>query len=272
MDLDTHTGISSSPDALALSLAIKGQARRQQTLRFTSGSSETKRKRSCSTGAAITGSCEQPHVCSPKKRRRHRPEVFEHVSAAATLQDGGAVYATCYPQTGLVYGEDRPQRRLPHHPSGSRTSLPVILPRTNRRVDAIPIITVRALHRSLCVLKGNKARCLILTPAGDLPDHLLGRSANSVPMQVTTVRGSLNSSLAVHSSGVLDKPAQEYNRTNPEHRVPRICNRFSSNDCYSSFPQGESDPEGGIPASDTGDGADQDFSTADWNIGGQPFH
>ena len=128
--------------------------------------------------------------------------------------------------------------------------------------------TIRALLRSLCFFEGNEAPCPVSTPAGNLPNHLFRRSANSIPKQTTVIRGPVNSSLAVHISGVPDQPAQERNPTNPDHLVPWVCNRLSSDDSGPPIPQGESNPKGSILASDTGNSTNQDIGTSDWNTGG----
>ena len=276
MDPLHHPGLSPPSGQLAPPLAIKQQTGRQQTLSLTNRGPEINRKRGRSASAAISGTCLQSHVHSPEKRRRleanHRLAVLEHVPGTSAFQDGGAVHATCHPETGLVYGKDRPQRCLPNHSSGSSTPPPAILPGTSWRVDTISVDTIsvptiRALHRSLCIFEGNKAPCSVLTSAGNLSNHLFRRSTNSIPRKATAIRRPLNSVLAVHSSGVPDQPAQEYNRANPEYRVPWFCNRFSSDDSDSSSPQGGINPKGGIPDSDIGDCTDQDIGTPDWNSG-----
>ncbi|XP_065918235.1 uncharacterized protein [Dysidea avara] len=271
MDPLHHPGLSPPSGQLAPPLAIKQQTGRQQTLSLTNRGPEINRKRGRSASAAISGTCLQSHVHSPEKRRRleanHRFAVLEHVPGTSAFQDGGAVHATCHPETGLVYGKDRPQRCLPNDSSGSSAPPPAILPGTSWRVDTISVPTIRALHRSLCIFEGNKAPCSVLTSAGNLSNHLFRRSTNSIPRQATAIRRPLNSVLAVHSSGVPDQPAQEYNRANPEYRVPWFCNRFSSDDSDSSSPQGGINPKGGIPDSDIGDCTDQDIGTPDWNSG-----
>ena len=86
--------------------------------------------------------------------------------------EGLYVYATRGREEGVANGTKTPQGCLPDHPCGIGAPLPAIFSSTVMRMDTVPVSPVRALHRTLCAYKDDKALSSILVAVGDPPINL----------------------------------------------------------------------------------------------------
>ena len=157
----------------------------------------------------------QSNVHCPKKRRRletnHRLEVSEFSSRAPSLQDGRLVHVTRGSEERVAHGKDRPERRLSNYSDSTGSSVSAILTDRNWEMDTVPMPPIRALYRTVRILKGNKAIDWTPKTAGNPVNYLSRRYPNCLPKHSTTITGPLNSPMANDLSWVPDQYPKEYN-------------------------------------------------------------
>ena len=208
----------------------------------------------------------QSNVHCPKKRRRletnHRLEVSEFSSRPPSLQDG---HVTRGSEERVAHGKDRPERRLSNYSDSTGSSVSAILTDRNWEMDTVPMPPIRALYRTVRILKGNKAIDWTPKTAGNPVNNLSRRYPNCLPKHSTTITGPLNSPMANDLSWVLDQYPKEYNVPNPTAGILGVHNKLGEDDNCSPPSQGGSDSERSCTIVGNGISADSDIGTIYWD-------
>jgi len=97
--------------------------------------------------------------------------------------------------------------------------LSAVIQGTPREVDGIPLPTIRALHRTLCVFKGNQANSTVSQIAWSPTNNIFGRFTSGSTKQSTTNEEPLHNTMAVYCPGLRDQFPQEHNLSNSTDRV-----------------------------------------------------
>ena len=236
--------ISDTPRILAKGTLVHHHNQPGASICTTGGSGQAEGEGGCSPSTANRSSYSQSSLCGPKARGRleanNRFEVPQLRHGTTTFQNGGTVYAAQHGESGMAYGKIRPKRRVLDHPYRPRvleSSYFSGWPPTS--TDAVPVSPIRALHRSICLFKGNKTNNSIPTPVRNPPDNLFRRSVTGSTIQGTIVGGSFNCNMAFQQFGVPGKYREVYHDPDLPPRVPRICSGYRSND---SIPSNAQDP------------------------------
>ena len=264
-----HPGLPYTFGSLAKSAFKQHQVGRQPTRYPTNRGAEISRKRSCTMGFIDPGAGGQSNVHCPKKRRRletnHRLEVSEFSSRAPSLQDGRLVHVTRGSEERVAHGKDRPERRLSNYSDSTGSSVSAILTDRNWEMDTVPMPPIRALYRTVCILKGNKAIDWTPKTAGNPVYYLSRRYSNCLPKHSTTITGSLNSPMANDLSWVPDQYLKEYNVPNPTAGILGVHNKRGEDDNCSPPSQGGSDSERSCTIVGNGISADRDIGAIYWD-------
>ena len=218
-------------------------------------------------GTLDPGACSQSNVHCPEKRRRmetnYRLEISKFPSRTPSLQDGRLVHVAGGSETRMAHGKDRLKRCLFNHSYNTGTSVSAIL--WSWGMDAVQVPPIRALYRTIRILKGNKATDRIPETARDPVNNLSRRSSNSLSKHSTTISGSLNGPMANDLSGVLNQYPKEHNVPNPTVRILGVHSRLRENDNCTSSSQGGSYSEGSCMTIGNGISADRDIGTVYWD-------
>ena len=171
-----HPGLPNTPGSMAKSAVKHQQVGREPTRYLTNRGGGISRKRGCTMGFIDPGACGQSNVhCSEKQRRletNHRLEIFEFSPRAPSLQDGRLVHVTRGPEERVAHGKNRPERCLSNYSDSTGTSVSAILTDRSWEMGTIPMSPIRALYRTICILKGNKATDWTPETAGNPVNNL----------------------------------------------------------------------------------------------------
>ena len=266
-----NQGISNTSEILAKRTLVNYHSQRGTTICTTGGSNQAEGEGGSSPSAADGSSYRQPSLCSSKARRRleadNRPEISQFMHGTAALQDGGTVYAPQHGEPGMAYGKIRPKRRILNHPYSPRISeAPYFSGWASTSTDAVPLSSIRALHRTIRLFKGYKANNSISTAVRNPSDSLSRRPTVGSSIQRAIVGESFDSNMASQQSGVPNKYPEVHHNSNLPPRVLRICSGYRSDDNISPNTQDQCHYERCNPPSSVRIVASERFGMSHWDI------
>ena len=266
-----NQGISNTSEILAKRTLVNYHSQRGTTICTTGGSNQAEGEGGSSPSAADRSSYRQPSLCGSIARRRleadNRPEISQFMHGTAALQDGGTVYAPQHGEPGMAYGKIRPKRRILNHPYSPRISeAPYFSGWASTSTDAVPLSSIRALHRTIRLFKGYKANNSISTAVRNPSDSLSRRPTAGSSIQRAIVGESFDSNMASQQSGVSNKYPEVHHNSNLSPRVLRICSGYRSVDIISPNTQDQCHYERCNPPSSVRTVASERFGMSHWDI------